>query len=134
MSVTLTQIAFAKSNYDLSGTWKIMDDKSGFTLVKVKMSKQPNSTYNGEIIEAFNLPNTPPKDLSGVAGFKLLTGLQQDANNPRHFKNGRLVDPAINTSYEVYGRVNSRNTILILRSNADQDKSSRQLSWVRIKN
>ena len=30
---------YAKPALDLTGNWKVIDDKSGFTLVKVKISK-----------------------------------------------------------------------------------------------
>jgi hypothetical protein len=133
LNSTMYQMAFAQDMNDLSGLWKVIDDKSGFTLVKIKISKQDRNSYNGHIVEAFNPPNAPPKDLSSLTGFQLLTGLQQNLKNPKNFSQGKVVDPAINQLYEVNGKLNTKGTVLILRSNSDVEKAGRKLSWIRMK-
>lgn len=133
LNSTMYQMAFAQDMNDLSGLWKVIDDKSGFTLVKIKITKQDRNSYNGHIVEAFNPPNAPPKDLSSLTGFQLLTGLQQNLKNPKIFSKGKVVDPAINQLYEVNGKLNTKGTMLILRSSSDAEKSGRKLSWIRLK-
>ncbi|TCB73564.1 DUF2147 domain-containing protein [Acinetobacter sp. ANC 3781] len=133
LNTTLCQIAFAQDINDLSGLWKVIDDKSGFTLVKIKISKQDKTSYNGHIVEAFTPPNVSPKDLSALTGFQLLTGLQQDLKNPKNFIKGKVVDPAINQLYEVNGKLNKKGTVLILRNSSDKEKAGRKLSWIRMK-
>ncbi|NNH26558.1 DUF2147 domain-containing protein [Acinetobacter terrestris] len=133
LNSTLCQFAFAQDINDLSGLWKVIDDKSGFTLVKIKISKQDKNSYNGHIVEAFNPPNMVEKDLSALTGFQLLTGLQQDLKNPKNFSKGKVVDPAIKQLYEVNGKLNKKGTVLILRNNSDEKKAGRKLSWIRMK-
>ncbi|MCY1204645.1 hypothetical protein D9M72_161770 [compost metagenome] len=63
----------------------------------------------------------------------MLTGLQQNLKNPKNFSQGKVVDPAINQLYEVNGKLNTKGTVLILRSNSDVEKAGRKLSWIRMK-
>jgi len=110
----MTQTLIAGDATNLSGEWKVIDDKSGFTLVKVKITEPQPHLYQGHIIEAFNPPNQPVRDLS-----KLTIG--------------EVVDPAINQRYQVNGKLTKRGHMMILRSPSDSDKASRKLSWVRIR-
>lgn len=124
---------YAKPALDLTGNWKVIDDKSGFTLVKVKISKNSNSLYNGHIIEAFNPPNLPTKDLSALKGFHLLFDLKQDPKYPNKLLSGQIFDPAIQQRYNINGKVSRNGNTLILRSPSDAEKASRKLSWVRMR-
>jgi len=124
---------YAKPALDLTGNWKVIDDKSGFTLVKVKISKNSNTLYNGHIIEAFNAPNLPTQDLSSLKGFHLLFDLKQDPNDPYKFISGQVFDPAAQQRYNINGKVSRNGNTLILRSPSDAEKASRKLSWVRIR-
>ncbi|WOE42601.1 DUF2147 domain-containing protein [Acinetobacter chinensis] len=124
---------YAKPALDLTGNWKVIDDKSGFTLVKVKISSNAHNQYNGHIIEAFNAPNLPPQDLSALQGFHLLFDLKQDLNDPYKLLSGQVFDPAIQQRYNVNGKVSRNGNTMILRSPSDAEKASRKLSWVRIR-
>lgn len=129
----MTQTLIAGDATNLSGEWKVIDDKSGFTLVKVKITEPQPHLYQGHIIEAFNPPNQPVRDLSHLKGFHLLQGLKQDLKDPYKFTIGEVVDPAINQRYQVNGKLTKRGHMMILRSPSDSDKASRKLSWVRIR-
>ena len=124
---------YAKPALDLTGNWKVIDDKSGFTLVKVKISKNSNSLYNGHIIEAFNPPNRPAQDLSSLKGFHLLFDLKQDPKDPNKLLSGQVFDPAIQQRYNINGKVSRNGNTMILRSPSDAEKASRKLSWVRMR-
>lgn len=129
----ITTLSAAKSKIDLTGEWKVIDDMSGFTLVKVKISAKAAYHYNGHIIEAFSPPNQPTEDLSGMKGFHLLLDLKQDPNNPHNLVSGQVFDPDRQLRYNIKGKVNRNGNSMILRSPSDADKASRKLSWVRIR-
>ncbi|WP_353142865.1 DUF2147 domain-containing protein [Acinetobacter pragensis] len=124
---------YAKPVYDLTGNWKVIDDKSGFTLVKVKISQNAQSLYNGHIIEAFNAPNSPAQDLSALKNIHLLFDLKQDPKDPYKLLSGQVFDPVIKQRYQINGKVSRNGNTMILRSPSDAEKSSRKLSWVRIR-
>ena len=44
---------------DLSGTWKTIDDKTGYARAEVQISKQKNGQYTGKIIKVHAIPNRP---------------------------------------------------------------------------
>ncbi|TCB82361.1 DUF2147 domain-containing protein [Acinetobacter sp. ANC 4173] len=123
----------AKPTLDLTGNWKVIDDKSGFTLVKVKISSNAEHQYNGHIITAFNPPNMPAQDLSALKGFHLLFDLKQDPKDPYKLLSGQVFDPAIQQRYNVNGKVSRNGNTMILRSPSDAEKASRKLSWVRMR-
>lgn len=123
----------AKPTLDLTGNWKVIDDKSGFTLVKVKISSNAANHYNGHIIEAFNPPNLPTKDLSALKGFHLLFNLRQDSEDPNKLLSGQIFDPALQQRYNINGKVSRNGNTMILRSPSDSEKASRKLSWVRMR-
>lgn len=129
----IAQGLYANDLTNLTGDWKVIDDKSGFTLVKVKITQPQPHTYQGHIVEAFNPPNQPVQDLSQLKGFHLLQGLKQDPKDPYKLNIGEVVDPAINQRYQVNGKLSRKGNTMILRSPSDSDKSSRKLSWIRIK-
>lgn len=129
----MAQGIYANDLTNLVGDWKVIDDKSGFTLVQVNITQQQPYTYQGHIVEAFNPPNHPAQDLSKLKGFHLLHSLKQDAKDPYKLIIGEVVDPAINQRYKVNGKLSRKGNTMILRSPSDPNKASRKLSWVRIR-
>lgn len=47
----------------LSGNWKIIDDKSGAVLAKLKVIKQANNTYEGRAVDVLNAKGGDTKTL-----------------------------------------------------------------------
>ena len=133
MTLAIAQSVFSSDATDLAGEWKVIDDKSGFTLVKVQITEPRPNLYQGHIVEAFNPPNLPIQDLTKLKGFHLLKDLKQDTKDPHQLTSGFVTDPAINQEYNVKGKLSRRGNMMILRSPSDSDKASRKLSWVRIR-
>ena len=129
----MVQGLYASDVTNLAGDWKVIDDKSGFTLVKVKITQQQANTYQGHIVEAFNLPNLPAQDISPLKGFHLLHNLKQDPKDPYKLNAGEVIDPVINQRYQVNGKLSRKGSTMILRSPSDSDKASRKLSWIKMR-
>ena len=133
ITLAIAQSVFSSEATDLTGEWKVIDDKSGFTLVKVQITEPRPHLYQGHIVEAFNPPNQPAQDLSKMKGFHLLKDMKQDIKDPYQMTSGFVTDPVINQQYQIKGKLSKRGNMMILRSPSDSDKSSRKLSWVRIR-
>lgn len=127
------QMLYANDRTNLAGDWKVIDDKSGFTLVRVKITQTQPYMYQGHVLEAFNPPNQPAQDLSQIKGFHLLQNLKQDSRSPYKLLTGIVTDPSIKQRYEVNGKLSKKGNMMILRSPSDINKASRKLSWVRIR-
>ncbi len=44
---------------DISGTWKTIDDKTGYARAEVKISRLKDGRYAGKIVKIHAIPNRP---------------------------------------------------------------------------
>lgn len=115
---------------DLSGNWKIIDDKSGAVLAKLKVVKQANQTYEGRAVDVANLKGGEGEDFKN---FLMLSNLKEDPKKPGYFIDGIVVDPVKNEAHKnINGKLNAKGTVLILRGKTDNSSVSRRVSWVKI--
>lgn len=128
----LSLVTQANPIVDLSGNWKVVDDKSGLVLVHVKISSDAAYRYNGHVIEAFNPPDHPVKDLNKIKGAHLLINLIQDKEDPYQLISGKIFDPASQQYFHITGKVNRNQQMMILRSPPDMQRTSRKVSWLRM--
>lgn len=115
---------------DLSGNWKIIDDKSGAVLAKLKVVKQANNTYEGRTVDVANAKGA---DGENFKNFLMLSNLKEDPKKPGYFIDGIVVDPVKNEAHKnITAKLNAKGTVLILRGKTDTASVSRRVSWVRI--
>lgn len=131
-SAILCTALHADTRFDLTGNWKVIDDKSGFTLVEVKITQTSPRIYAGHIIKAFSPPNLPDKDLSSMTGFQLLYDLKQDHQHLFTLSSGQVIDPILQQRYSIRGKLSPNGNTMILRNPSDAERQSRKLSWVRL--
>lgn len=118
---------------DLSGNWKIIDDKSGAVLAKLKVVKQANNTYEGRAVNVANTSNVKGADGTDFKNFLMLSNLKEDPKKPGYFIDGIVVDPVKKEAHKnINGKLNVKGTVLILRGKTDKASVSRRVSWVRI--
>ncbi|MGE8541895.1 MAG: hypothetical protein ACN6NX_11360, partial [Acinetobacter sp.] len=107
----------ASHGADLSGNWKIIDDKSGAVLAKLKVVKQANNTYEGRAVDVTNVKGS---DSQGFKNFLMLSNLKEDPNKPGYFVDGIVIDPVKNEAHKnINGKLNSKGNVLILRGKTD---------------
>lgn len=115
---------------DLSGNWKIIDDKSGAVLAKLKVVKQANNTYEGRAVNVANAKGGGDGDFKN---FIMLSNLKEDPKKPGYFIDGIVIDPVKNEVHKnINGKLNAKGTVLILRGKTDTASVSRRVSWVRV--
>lgn len=134
LSSLICQTVLAKSVTDLSGEWKAIDDRSGYTMVRVKIVKKSKNQYDGYVVEAFAIPNTPKTyNLKKAKGYHVLRNLVQDTNDPYILKSAQIVDPVTRQRFYVQGKLNKGGNHMFLRHPSDEKKLGRKIAWVRIK-
>ncbi|OTG87368.1 hypothetical protein [Acinetobacter sp. ANC 3813] len=115
---------------DLSGDWKIIDDKTGVSLAKLKISKMSNGSYEGRAIEVLNPQGINSNEFKN---FLILSNLREDPKKYGYFTHGLVVDPIRKVTYKnISGKLNSKETMIILRGKLDESAVSRRMSWIRI--
>mgnify|MGYP003600383313 FL=1 len=127
---------------DLSGKWKTVDDKTGYSRADVEMSKNADGTYSGKIITIRNLPGKALDELcrkcqgslknAPYVGLEIVSGFKQDPNNPNEYVNGRVLDPLSGKVYSGKVKINAKNTRLNMRGYIGVSLLGRSVTWVRL--
>lgn len=117
---------------DLTGEWRVVDDKSGTVLAQVKVQKLKDQTYEGRVVQLFNMGEAHP-DSKKFQGVVLLSNLKEHQEKEREFFDGIVFDPIERQVHRnVTAKLNNRANILMLRGKSDNSPVSRRISWVKI--
>ena len=137
----LSSVSYANTADPLVGKWKTVDDKSGYSRADVEITKQPDGSYRGIIVETRTIPGTEkmvncsncPGELKGrpFIGLPFIWNFQQDPNNPREFINGRVLDPISGKVYKGKARLSANNKRLTLRGYVGVSVIGRSVTWVK---
>ncbi len=127
---------------DISGKWKTVDDKSGFSRADVLISKNENDTYGGKILI---IRPTPGKSTTGVCTEckgefknKSLVGMQIISHfvpNPKkadEYIDGKVFDPVSGNTYKGKIKLMSGGKRLILRGYLGTSLIGRNQTWIRV--
>jgi len=127
---------------DLAGTWKAIDDKTGYARADILITKQNNGSYLGKIVKIHAIPNREAIDhcakckgtLKNVPliGLTILTGFMKNPKKNNEFINGRVLDPLSGHTYQGKGRLNTKGNVLTLRGFIGTTLLGRTVSWIRV--
>ncbi|KGT47072.1 DUF2147 domain-containing protein [Acinetobacter thermotolerans] len=141
MGLALCVIQGFANAADISGTWKAIDDKTGYARADVEISKLEDGTYTGKVVRIHAIPNRPAnthctkckgelKD-APILGLSILSGLKPSPNKRNEFIDGSILDPLNGNVYKSKGTLNSRGNVLTLRGYVGTPILGRTVSWVR---
>lgn len=127
---------------DLSGTWKTVDDKTGFSRADVVVTKNADGTYTGKILRIRPLPDKPLvetclkckgnlKDKPFV-GMEILTGFKQEPNSELEYSGGKVLDPLSGNVYSGKAKLAPRGNRITLRGYVGVSMLGRSATWIRI--
>lgn len=138
--MTLSTLSFANTD-PLVGKWKTIDDKSGYSRADVQISKKPDGTYEGIIVETRTLPGSEKmgicRNCPGALknrpfiGLPFIWGFKADPNNPREFVQGSVLDPVSGKVYKGKARLNATGKRLTLRGYVGVSVIGRSVTWVK---
>ena len=127
---------------DISGTWKTIDDKTGYARAEVKISKLKDGRYAGKIVKIHAIPNRPAISHCAkcegklknapLLGLSILSGFEHSSEKANEYINGTIIDPLSGNIYQSKGQLNARGNVLTLRGYVGTTLLGRTVSWIRI--
>lgn len=144
--VLCTGLCFSSFTYaaDIVGTWKTIDDKSGFARAKVKISEESDGTFSGKIIEVFPIPqqsaeHIPEKCLrctgelknKPIIGLNVIKNFKLNPKKPSEYIGGSVVDPISGNIYKGKIRLSSNQNRITLRGYVGTSILGRSQTWIR---
>ena len=141
LSLCMLNSSFVYASADLTGFWRSIDDKTGFTKGIVEISKEKNGTYNGKIIEITPRPGYNPKTHCNdcpapytnqpVIGLEVIKGMKPNDKNPNEYAGGTILDPITGKIYKSKIRLNTKADRITLRGFIGVEMIGRSQHWVR---
>ncbi|MEY2863824.1 MAG: hypothetical protein RLY58_1531 [Pseudomonadota bacterium] len=138
--LTLVGVVHAAS-VDLSGLWRSVDDRTGFSKGIVRMTLEKDGSYSGTIVKTIPRPDYTPKENcqncpapytnKPIIGLKVLTGLKKDPEHEGKFKDAKILDPLSGNIYSAKAHLSSDGRRLSMRGYIGVSMLGRSQSWFR---
>lgn len=126
---------------DIAGTWKTVDDKTGYVLAYVKIEQLANQTYTGTIIEQFTYPGQgmielcqkcpAPHTDKKIKGLQIISNLIKDPKKDDSYIQGKVLDPVIGKIYNLKMKATPDGRKLRLRGYVGVSALGRSQTWLR---
>lgn len=126
---------------DIAGTWRTIDDKTGFSKALIEIKKSDNGVYQGKIIKILPRPGYTPKTHcqdcpapykgAPILGLTVLDGMKQ--KNATEYEGGTILDPLSGKVYKSKIKVSNNGKRLRMRGNVGVEVFGRSQTWIRDK-
>ena len=126
---------------DLAGTWRTVDDKTGYVRAIVQVEKMKDNTYVGTIVKDFPAPgelalthcqNCPaPFTNKPIIGLTILQKFRANPDSKTDFIDAKVLDPRSGKTYQAKARLNSSGNRLTLRGFIGISLIGRSQTWIR---
>lgn len=138
--ISLSTVVHAQ-DMDIVGTWKTIDEQTGYSRADVVISKNADQSYSGKIIKIRPLPykalvetcskcKGKLKDAPYV-GLEILSGFKQDAKNPKEYIDGHVLDPLSGKIYRGKAKLSPNGQRLSLRGYVGVSALGKSTTWLR---
>jgi len=136
----LSQISHAESS-DISGTWRSIDDKTGYAKSLIKIEKIPmgciavkllkSCPHAGYKPEEFCIDCPAPFTGKPIEGLNVLTGLKANPSEEGLYDGGKILDPLSGHIYSTKIKLNSDGKKLVIRGFIGFSLLGRSQTWYR---
>ena len=126
---------------DIAGTWRSIDDKTGFSKALIEIKKSDNGVYQGKIIKILPRPGYTPKTHcqdcpapykgAPILGLTVLDGMKQ--KNATEYEGGTILDPLSGKVYKSKIKVSNNGKRLRMRGYVGVEVFGRSQTWIRDK-
>ena len=124
---------------DIAGTWRSIDDKTGFSKALIEIKKSDNGVYQGKIIKILPRPGYTPKTHcqdcpapykgAPILGLTVLDGMKQ--KNTTEYEGGTILDPLSGKIYKSKIKVSNNGKRLRMRGYVGVEVFGRSQTWIR---
>ena len=133
---------FAAESPTLAGTWKAIDDKTGYSRADIEVVQNSDGSFSGKIIRIRSVPDKPLvetctkckgnlKDKPYV-GMQIMSGFKKNPNDDFEYTGGKVLDPLSGNIYSGKAKLNSRGSRITLRGYIGVSMLGRSATWIRI--
>ncbi|MBP7782837.1 MAG: DUF2147 domain-containing protein [Acinetobacter sp.] len=138
--VLFSNYSFASTD-PLIGKWKTIDERTGYSLSDIQISKMNDDSYEATIVDIRTAPGAPListcTQCTGqlknkpLVGFSTLYDLKASSKNRLEFSNGTYRDPKTGLEYKSHVRLSNNGKHLSLRNTLPNSTIGRNLTWVK---
>ena len=128
---------------DIVGTWRTIDDKTGFSKALVEIKQQPDGSYIGTIVKILPRPGYIPKETcqhcpppytnKPIVGLNIMWGLKADPSKENNFKDAQVLDPLSGKIYKGKAKIVGDGNRLSMRGYVGISLLGRSQTWIREK-
>jgi uncharacterized protein (DUF2147 family) len=139
-AITISPLSFANSD-PLVGKWKTIDDRTGYSLSDIVISKVQDGSYTATIVDIRAVPGattlTNCQKCTGelknkpLLGFTPLKNLKMNSTNKTEFSGGKYIDPRTGHEYQTKARLSNNGKHLIIRNTSPTVTTGRNITWVK---
>ena len=141
LSLCSVSLYAAADTDPLIGTWKTIDERTGYSLADVAISKDKDQNYTAKIIRTRAIPGTALQETcikcSGtqknipIIGMAMLTGLNADPKHRREYIDGKMIDPLSGQQSIARARLMNSGKHLLIHSRPEGSTVGRNITWVK---
>ncbi|WP_286859737.1 MULTISPECIES: DUF2147 domain-containing protein [Acinetobacter] len=134
-------LSVSANNDPLLGQWKTIDDRTGYSLADVIISKDAKDRYMAEIVNVREVPGAVPQQKctqctgslkdQPLVGLTMLKGLSSHPENTNEFINGTLLDPISGKLYQARARLKNNGRHLAIHSRTEGSPVGRNMTWIK---
>lgn len=134
-------LSVSANNDPLLGQWKTIDDRTGYSLTDVIISKDANDRYIAKIVKVREVPGATRQQnctqCTGslkdqpLVGLTMLKGLSSHPENNNEFINGTLLDPVSGQLYQARARLKNNGRHLAIHSRTEGSPVGRNMTWIK---
>ncbi|MGE8684576.1 MAG: DUF2147 domain-containing protein [Acinetobacter sp.] len=135
-----TTLSFAAGD-PLVGTWKTIDDRTGYSLSDVVIRKDKDNHYSATIVSTRTVPGATTSEICShctgaqknkpFIGLTTMTGLIANPNKANEFVGGVILDPKSGQHYNARARLMNNGKHLIIHGRLDGASIGRNVTWVK---
>ncbi|ATO18858.1 hypothetical protein BS636_03845 [Acinetobacter sp. LoGeW2-3] len=139
-AVTIS-MSVSANNDPLVGKWKTIDDRTGYSLADVIISKDAKDRYIAKIVNVREAPGATRQQnctqCTGalkdqpLVGLTMLKGLSSHPEHDNEFINGTLLDPVSGQLYQARARLKNNGRHLAIHSRTEGSPVGRNMTWIK---
>ena len=125
---------------DITGLWRSVDDKTGFSKGIVEIKKE-NGIYSGTIVQVIPRPGytakthcykcPAPYTDQPIVGLQVLKNMKTDPKKIREYEGGTILDPVSGKLYKSRIKLNEKGNRLTMRGFVGVEVLGRSQHWIR---